>query len=147
VAQLQPGDSTFWVTGTAAPCTSLFKPVWFAGDVLPDMGPPPQGHFNPASLWWFHEQFHRRLLLDFAPGSANCRAERQTLQADFFQKAGARTGRATSDITAEAFDRSREWTERQISRLSSAETGIASPPCRSYRRYWKKLNRQAGIHI
>lgn len=146
-AHLQPGDSTFWVTGTSAPCISLFKPVWFSGDVLPDIGPTPQGHFDRASLWWFHEQFHRRLLLDFEAGSANCRAERQTLQADFLQEAGAMTGRSTSDITAEAFYRSREWTERQISRLSSAETGKASPPCRSYRRYWKKLNRQAGIHL
>ena len=145
VAHFQPGDSTFWVTGTAAPCTSLFKPVWFSGDVLPDVGPPPHGQFDPTALWWFHEQFHRRLLLDFEVGSANCRAERQSLQADFLQEAGAMTSRSPSDITAEAFRRSGDWTARQISRLSSPERGLASPPCRFYRRYWQKLNRQAGI--
>ena len=147
VARLQPDASTFWVTGTSAPCTSLFKPVWFSGDVLPDIGPSPQRHFDPASLWWCHEQFHRRLLLDFETGSASCRAERQALQADFLQEAGALSGRSTSDITARAFCRSREWTARQISRLASARTGLGKPPCRSYRRYWQKLNRQAGIHL
>jgi hypothetical protein len=125
----------------------LFKPVWFAGDVLPDIGPTPQGHFDAASLWWFHEQFHRRLLLDFEAVSANCRAERQTLQADFFQEAGAMSDRSPSDITAGAFYRTREWTARQISRLPSAENGHERPPGRFYRRYWKKLNRQAGIHL
>jgi hypothetical protein len=55
--------------------------------------------------------------------------------------------RSPSDITAGAFYRSREWTARQISRLPSAENGHERPPGRFYRRYWKKLNRQAGIPL
>jgi len=39
-----------WGTDTAAHCTALFKPVWSAGDVLPDIGPPSGSQFTPASL-------------------------------------------------------------------------------------------------
>ena len=145
VAHLHPDRSTFWVTGTSAPCTSIYKPVWFAGEVLPDIGPPPQGHFDPASLWWFHEQFHRRLLSDFEQGRAVCREEQKILQAQLIQNGEALTGSPTWEVTAEAFQRARDWTERQISRLSSMETGARKPLRRSYRRYWEKLNGQAGI--
>ncbi|CCI53570.1 Peptidase U34, dipeptidase (modular protein) [Nostocoides jenkinsii Ben 74] len=47
-----------WVTGTAAPCTSLFKPVALA----PPSWPQPTGLSNRADtahLWWRHERLHR----------------------------------------------------------------------------------------
>ena len=145
VAHLHPNRSTLWATGTSAPCTSIYKPVWFAGEVLPDIGPPPQGHFDPASLWWFHEQFHRRLLFDFEQGRAACREEQQILQEQLLQSADAILDRPTWEVTAAAFQHARNWTERQISRLSSMETHSRKPPRWSYRRYWEKQNRQAGI--
>ena len=113
--------------------------------MLPDIGPPPQGHFDPASLWWFHEQFHRRLLFDFEQGRAACREEQQILQEQLLQSADAILDRPTWEVTAAAFQRARNWTERQISRLSSMETHSRKPPRWSYRRYWEKQNRQAGI--
>lgn len=145
VAHLHPNRSTLWATGTSAPCTSIYKPVWFAGEVLPDIGPPPQSHFDPASLWWFHEQFHRRLLFDFEQGRAACSEEQQILQEQLLQSADAILDRPTWEVTAAAFQRARNWTERQISRLSSMETHSRKPPRWSYRRYWEKQNRQAGI--
>ena len=145
VAHMHQDRSTLWATGTSAPCTSIYKPIWFAGEVLPDIGPPPQGHFDPASLWWFHEQFHRRLLSDFEQGRAACREEQQILQEQLLQSAAAISDRPTWEVTAAAFQRSRNWTEHQISRLSSMATRSRKPPRWSYRRYWEKQNRQAGI--
>jgi dipeptidase len=63
ISHLSPGLHTHWVTGTAAPCTSTFKPVWIDSG-LPDMGPSPRGTYDDATLWWRHENLHRDILRD-----------------------------------------------------------------------------------
>lgn len=60
VAQLAPGKTVHWVTGTAAPCTGLFKPVLMETG-LPEHGPAPGAEEDGASLWWRHEQLRRGL--------------------------------------------------------------------------------------
>ncbi len=60
VAELDAGRSLHWVTGTAAPCTGVFKPILMGID-LPEHGPTPGAVKNDASLWWRHEQLHRLL--------------------------------------------------------------------------------------
>lgn len=145
VAHLHPDRATIWVTGTAAPCTSIFKPVWFYGEVLPDIGPPPGEHFDAASLWWSHEQYHRGLLLDFDRRSQAGRPGRQALQDELVQAAGTLPDHSTAAFSAEAFERAREWTAGQIHDLCAQTAPAVKPPGRAYRRYWEKLNRLAGM--
>lgn len=147
VAHLQPERVTVWVTGTAAPCTGIFKPVWFSGAVLPDIGPSPGSRFDPASLWWFHEQFHRRLLFDFEGGHHACRAGRQSLQDVLVEDAAAVPEIQAQDVTVDAFRRARAWTVQQIEGLSARGAPGGKPPRPSYRRYWARLNREAGIPL
>ncbi len=147
VAHLKPDGVTLWVTGTSAPCTAVFKPVWFGGEVLPDIGPAPGGHFDPASLWWFHEQFHRRVLMDFGTACAGFREGQKALQVNLAALADTVSERLPTDVTAEAFRLSREWTARQIEQLSSPGTRTGRPPRRSYRRYWARQNRLAGLYL
>ena len=65
VSHLTQNGDTHWLTGTAAPCTSTFKPVWFDGG-LPDLGPAPTGTYDARTLWWQHENLHREILRDYA---------------------------------------------------------------------------------
>ena len=60
VASLAPDKVVHWVTGTAAPCTGLFKPVLMETG-LPSHGTQPGGEEDHTSLWWRHEQLRRRL--------------------------------------------------------------------------------------
>lgn len=50
VAELRPGSAAHWVTATAAPCTSLYKPVQVTSPL--DLGPEPSERYDPAALWW-----------------------------------------------------------------------------------------------
>ncbi len=78
VAELRPGAIRHWVTGTAAPCTSLFKPV--AVDRPLDLGPAP-GSVADESLWWRHEHLHRTVMRDPARLAACYLAERDAIEA------------------------------------------------------------------
>ncbi|HEX9190153.1 MAG TPA: peptidase U34, partial [Vicinamibacteria bacterium] len=62
VSELRPGQVRHFATGTAAPCTGLFKPVDVATPL--DLGPPATDRHDPAALWWRHERLHRRVLRD-----------------------------------------------------------------------------------
>ena len=82
VSHLAADVQTHFVTGTAAPCTSLFKPVWL-GTELPQAGPAPTGAYDEASLFWRHEALHRATLRNYAASQPLYAAERDALEHEF----------------------------------------------------------------
>jgi len=144
VAHLPKGaKNTFWATGTAAPCTSIFKPIRFENDVLPDIGPLPGERFNPASLWWYHESLHRLILDDYPSRMSAYRPARDDLEMSFIKKAFADEKEGIIKLTANAFQQSRELTEKWVKKFRSSPKNKKTNTV--FRRYWKKLNRAAGI--
>ena len=87
VAHLAPDRHTYWVTGTSAPCTSLFKPLWFEGGIPWSGEPAPSGTYDPACLWWRHELLHRRIIPDFPPALALLREDQRKLERCFLEVA------------------------------------------------------------
>ena len=87
VSHLRKGAITHWLTGTAAPCTSVFKPVWFEGG-LPDLGPAPTDNFDERSLFWRHELLHRKILRAYPQRMARFSFRRDVLEEQFYQQAG-----------------------------------------------------------
>lgn len=82
VADLAPGRVVHWVTGTAAPCTSLFKPVLLEVG-LPNHGPKPGEQEDARTLWWRHEQLRRSLDRADSVSRAVFIAERDALEGRF----------------------------------------------------------------
>ncbi|HEX9188961.1 MAG TPA: hypothetical protein VGB87_17915, partial [Vicinamibacteria bacterium] len=131
VSELRPGRVRHFATGTAAPCTGIFKPVDVAAPL--ELGPPATDRHDPASLWWRHEQLHRRVLRDPA-ALLPILAERDAVEARWLASPPL-----SSDAFAEADRLLAAWTE--------AACRQRAPDRRPWwvRRYWRVRNRRAGL--
>jgi dipeptidase len=144
VSELCSAGSVHWVTGTAAPCISIFKPVLL--DVpLPNQGPTLSDRFDSATLWWRHEYLHRSALRgQFATFLDAIRHERDELEADFRLRVSAVLGsddqavrrQVIEDCWRRALDAERAW-HRHLSRGK-----IADDP---YHSAWQAMSRIAGV--
>jgi len=156
VCHLRNDISTHWVTGTAAPCTSVFKPFFFEAGALPNVGPEPAGTYSPKSLWWEHERLHRAILMDYPTRMAVIAADRDRLEERFVdgdQKAVAEAQKLSADSRkkrlssfseecfAEAWMAERKWIE------AVAKTPVVKRPSALFRSYWNKQNKKAGLSL
>ncbi len=86
VSHLSLDGNVHWLTGTSAPCTSMFKPIWMDAG-LPDTGPEPSGTYDERSLFWRHESLHREILRNYPARWPLIAGERQALQQRFVEGA------------------------------------------------------------
>jgi hypothetical protein len=132
VAELRHGAIRHWVTGTAAPCLGLFKPVRVEDPLA--LGSPPTDRADSRSLWWRHERLHRQVMRDPARLRPVFVGERDAIEARW---------RAALPESAAAFaegDRLlAEWTARV-----GAAAGPDTRP-RVVRRYWRVREKRAAL--
>jgi secernin len=151
VAHLAPGLTTVWLTGTAAPCTGVFKPVYLMGG-LPDVGPEPTGVYDAESLWWAHERLHRAVIRRYKARLSAYAAERDALEAEFLAEASAlarEVGRLSADelserqasLTASCFARAAEAAEAWRERVLAIPVGRPLP--RLFDLAWNRFNQRA----
>ena len=78
VADLASG--LHWVTGTSAPCTSVFKPVRVSAPASVDPSRCRRAGSTRPTRWWRHELLHRLVLRDHAGSIARFAAERDAVE-------------------------------------------------------------------
>ncbi len=145
VAQLTPEFPTFWLTGSSAPCTSIFKPVWIDSG-FPDLGPSPKGEYDAATLWWRHESLHRAVLRDYSTRMALYQPERDALEAEFRSRADlihARTAAERLAFSADCFARAAQATDRWTMQIQN--TPIHKPTPTLFRLAWAGFNQRARL--
>jgi secernin len=145
VSHLTGNVLTHWVTGTSAPCTSIFKPVWIDAG-LPDLGPVPEGFYQGETLWWRHELFHREVLRDYRDRLPNFQTDQRKKENTLIERASlCRLASANERLEfsracfSEAEEAEREWT-RRIRDLKIVHH-LQIP----YAIAWKGFNRQAKL--
>jgi dipeptidase len=143
VVHLDGDLPTVFVTGTSAPCTGIFKPIWVDAS-LPALGPDPASTYDPTSLFWSHERLHRATLLNYPERLQTYSAERDELENKFTQGAlnlAKASAGERADFSAQCFREAAqaeaEWSKR-----------VEQVPAR--RRFlnavaWDGFNRKAGM--
>jgi dipeptidase len=143
VSELRAEHAIHWVTATAAPCISLFKPVLFETG-LPPQDLAPNDWFDDAALWWRHERLHRAMLRDFTACLAAIEDERDALEAGFqgmIDQAFDTGPQALPHAVAEC------WREAEAAedRWLTALTPLRPAPRSAHQRSWSRLNQVAGL--
>jgi dipeptidase len=140
IALLDEGNPLVFATGTAAPCTGIFKPFWV--DATPEMGKLPDSRYDPETLYWSHERLHRELVQNYPDRLASYQEERDSLEGEFIQ--GALTLR-----DAEATER-KAYSEDCLVRAAQAEQrwleGVRKIPQRNqflHHLAWGRFNKRA----
>ena len=121
-----------WATATAAPCTSLFKPVDVG--VPLDLGPPPTNTFDPGALWWRHELLHRTTMSAHSTLMPRYRYARDRTEARWM---------ADPPTSASAFGEAERLERRWLSDVAAAHLPDNRPTW--VRRSSRSVDRAAGI--
>lgn len=137
VADLRVGGAAavrHWVTGTSAPCTSVFKPVAVEEPLDVDPAPRPDNRFDQAYRWWRHERLHRLALRDHAASLARFGPDRDRLEAGWL---------ADPPDGATAFARADTLEDRWLADLVDADLPDRRPGW--LRRLWRRTDQAAGV--
>ncbi|MFI5344699.1 MAG: C69 family dipeptidase, partial [Chlamydiales bacterium] len=151
VSYLSVNNPLHFVTGTAAPCTSVFKPVWIdafsptlSSSLKSSLGPAPDEIFDEDSLFWQHEIFHRTLLRDHDNLIQTFASKRDTLEREFIGEACQARGESResrAELTAKCFTRAdlaeQEWLQ-EIRKSKANENWL-------HKAAWNKFNIEARI--
>ncbi|REK09019.1 MAG: peptidase U34 [Planctomycetota bacterium] len=133
ISELRPGSLRHWATGTAAPCTGLFKPV--AVDQPQHVGTPTE-RADEDSLWWRHERLHRAVVRDPLRLGPRYFGLRDELEAAWFVDPPD-----SSAAFAEAARALASWTD------DIAGQSVADRRPRFVKRYWARRNAWAGLDL
>jgi secernin len=154
IAHLDPDLTTCWLTATSATCTGIFKPVYLGGAGLPDLGPEPDGTYDPSSLWWRHEELHRTVIRDYPTRLSLYREERDALEAAFLRESrqiceqyrhpdDTERAQALADFARTYFDRTADATARWAKTMSSVPAQHRPPLLFSLA--WNLVDKRAGF--
>lgn len=144
VSHLAAGGQTHFATGTAAPCTGVFKPFWTGLD-LPETGPPPAETYDEASLFWRHEALHRAALRNFTAAMAAYGQERDGMEREFVASALALVEASPAEKAAlmrECFARAEEAERVWLQRVRALKPAGGRP---LHGLAWRRYNREAGL--
>jgi len=145
VSYLDPTHPTHFFTGTAAPCTSIFKPVWL-DTRLPDTGPEPTGTYHASSLFWQHELLHRETLKDYPTRIKLYREDRDILEQKFINQAvqcASRSIENRSTFSDQCFSKARDAQAQWLEKISDVSKRTHRKAL--YTTAWNKFDSQAGM--
>ncbi len=143
VVYLDGDTPIIFATGTSAPCTGIFKPMWMDAS-LPTLGTVPTSQADSDSLFWSHERLHRATLLNYPERIKTYASDRDELETKFTQGALNLTKASAKEragFSAECFRESAQAGAEWLMRVEQAPARkkILSASA------WNTFNKKAGM--
>ncbi|MEE8428978.1 MAG: C69 family dipeptidase [Gammaproteobacteria bacterium] len=133
-----------FVTGTAAPEYSLFKPIYFDQALEPDPGDADLSKYSEDSRWWKHQQFLYALATEASLPSAYLR-ERGAMERDMVHDILENKGGKLTGIREQIQENFRLW-ERNWFEKTDRPRGLFAEISPSLRK-WKRMSREFSVPI
>lgn len=148
---------TNWVSGTSAPCTSIFKPIFLPGG-MPKIGPEITAFYDDQTLWWRHEKLHRLVLMDYQKRLSIFKEEREKLEQKIMRVTGEYIDQIKKQLKKEKSLEQRKTISEKLQNYSKEifketmakenewikevqGTALTTKPCIFYRLFWKRRNK------
>ncbi|MBK9330550.1 MAG: C69 family dipeptidase [Sphingobacteriales bacterium] len=150
VAELRKDKpATVWLTGTSAPCLSLFKPFYFGNDILEEENFIPPSVKADNSYWWQWEKLHRAVLKNYAKSISFLQFKQQELEKSWIKQDKILIQENWNLINARlvSLKAIKESIDVRDYMLSKSIEGNKTKTGFLYSRFWNRLDRQAGITI
>jgi len=144
VTRIKPGETVHWLTGTSAPCTGIFKPVWLEAG-LPNIGNAPTGQYDPDALWWQHEDLHREVLIDYSKRISLYKDDRDQLENEFIDYVNTLiypTNTDHRDFSQQCYLRARDATEKWLNKVKGEK--IFKGQKLWHKMVWSALDKKAS---
>jgi dipeptidase len=145
VSKISKNGAIHWLTGTAAPCTSLFKPVWLDCGI-PDAIKSPGAEFDDSVMFWHHEKLHREILEDYPDRVVPIRLEQEQAEDEFLTivdnnlySSLEERKKVSVEIFAKAIEIEDAWYEKVKRIPVRNRNGFL------YKQAWTEYNKQAKV--
>ncbi len=134
IVDLSDESPVLWITGTAAPCLSIFHPILMS-DLKNDVC------LSSESEWWENEIFHRNMLFCEASERSAFREGRDKLEKDFIKTLReSRDSVSLESMRAKKWNYLQGWRERAISGKKVTGNFL-------FRKSWEGFNSSANLKI
>lgn len=144
ISNLSSNIDTHWVTGTSAPCLSVFKPVWLDAG-LPDVGHEPGEKYDAAQLWWRFERLHREVLKNYSKRLSTYDLGRNELEEGFIRKSfdySLKNKQERYSYSNRCFSTADQYSDKWLKEVLLQPSWKTDP---FYRWSWSKLNKRVNI--
>lgn len=136
--------TTVWLTGTSAPCLSLFKPFYFGNDTLLEENFIPPTATIDNSYWWQWEKLHRSIVKDYATAIPFVQFKQQELEKIWIKQDKILTEENwnllnAKQVSLKALKESVEVRNYLQSKAYPDKTGFL------YNQFWKRQNKKANV--
>ncbi len=147
VSEIRENGTLHWLTGTAAPCTSLFKPVWMDSGI-PASVKTPGAVYDEKVMFWRHEVLHREILKDYTNRIRPILKNRDRLEENFRDEAAR--------LISAPIENRCDFSEKKFTIADEAEREwvkeVKEIPIQNRNRFyytatWKKLNQIAELPV